>query len=116
MVHDRRALDGGPRSESSRAVAPQVGVGVQTLRVWCNRYGPPGRFAGLGEIRRIHAERLIAAGVQASVGSVDDRHDNALTETVDVFHQAERIHRYRVWLPTIAIEIATLDWITLWDT
>lgn len=45
MVHDRRALDGGPRSESSRAVAPQVGVGVQTLRVWCNRYGPPGPSA-----------------------------------------------------------------------
>lgn len=40
MVYDRQALEGGPRSESIRAVAPQLGVGTETLRIWCNRYGP----------------------------------------------------------------------------
>src|SRR5699024_3251356 len=40
MVYDRQALEGDPRSESIRAVAPQLGVGMETLRIWCNRYGP----------------------------------------------------------------------------
>ena len=43
MVYDRQALEGGPRSESIRAVAPQLGVGMETLRIWCNRYGPAER-------------------------------------------------------------------------
>ena len=40
MVHDRQALEGGPRAQSIRAVAPQLGVGEEHLRIWCNRYGP----------------------------------------------------------------------------
>ena len=40
MVYDRQALQGGPRAQSIRAVAPQLGVGEETLRIWCNRYGP----------------------------------------------------------------------------
>ncbi|ATG53021.1 hypothetical protein CFK38_16975 [Brachybacterium vulturis] len=40
MVHDRQGRVGGPRSQSIRAVAPQLGVGEDTLRIWCNRYGP----------------------------------------------------------------------------
>lgn len=40
MVYDRQAREGGPRSESIRAVAPQLGVGPETLRIWCNRHGP----------------------------------------------------------------------------
>ncbi|MGO0603591.1 IS3 family transposase [Brevibacterium linens] len=40
MVYDRHALEGGPRAQSIRAVAPQLGVGEETLRIWCNRYGP----------------------------------------------------------------------------
>src|SRR5699024_7384069 len=45
MVYDRQALEGGPRSESIRAVAPQLGVGTETLRIWCNRYGQAERAA-----------------------------------------------------------------------
>lgn len=33
MVYDRQALEGGPRSESIRAVASQLGVGMETLRI-----------------------------------------------------------------------------------
>ncbi|TSI11740.1 IS3 family transposase [Brevibacterium aurantiacum] len=40
MVFDRQAREGGPRAASIRAVAPQLGVGAETLRIWCNRYGP----------------------------------------------------------------------------
>lgn len=39
-VYDRQVLEGGPRSESIRAVAPQLGVDMESLRIWCNRYGP----------------------------------------------------------------------------
>ena len=39
MVLERQAAEGGPRSHSIRAIAPQVGVGEETLRMWCNRYG-----------------------------------------------------------------------------
>jgi len=40
LVLERQAVEGGPRSRSIRVIAPQVGVGEETLRLWCNRYGP----------------------------------------------------------------------------
>lgn len=40
LVLERQAVEGGPRSRSIRAIAPQVGIGEETLRLWCNRYGP----------------------------------------------------------------------------
>lgn len=40
---------GHGQAESIRAVAPQVGVDVETQRIWCKRYGSTGLFAGLGE-------------------------------------------------------------------
>ena len=46
MVYDLHALEGGPRSESIRAVAPQLGVGFETLRICCNRYRPTEPSAG----------------------------------------------------------------------
>ncbi|MCT1777149.1 IS3 family transposase [Brachybacterium sp. p3-SID957] len=48
MVYDRQAREGGPRAASIRAVAPQLGVGEETLRIWCNRCGPT-EPAGPGE-------------------------------------------------------------------
>lgn len=39
MVLERQAAQGGPLSHSLRAVAPQLGIGEETLRMWCNRYG-----------------------------------------------------------------------------
>lgn len=38
MVYDRHALEGGPRVQSIRAIATQLGVGEEPLRIWCNRY------------------------------------------------------------------------------
>lgn len=58
MVYDRQALEGGPRSESIRAVAPQLGVGMETLRIWCNRYGPAEPSAGPAESLEEENRRL----------------------------------------------------------
>ena len=63
MVYDRQAREGGPRAASIRAVAPQLGVATETLRIWCNRYGAT-ESAGPGEpleeencrLRRVLAE------------------------------------------------------------
>ena len=38
-------------------------------------------------------ERLSEAGIEASVGSVGDSHDNALAETINGLYKAEVIHR-----------------------
>lgn len=39
MVLERQATQGGPRSHSIRAVAPQLDVSEETLRMWCQRHG-----------------------------------------------------------------------------
>lgn len=40
-----------------------------------------------------YTERLAEAGVEPSVGSVDDSYDNALVETINGVDKAEVIHR-----------------------
>ena len=49
MVQERQAAQGSPRSHSIRAIAPQVRVGEETLRMWCNRHGHEGVPAPAGE-------------------------------------------------------------------
>ena len=39
MVLERQATQGGPRSHSIRAVAPQLDVSEETLGMWCQRHG-----------------------------------------------------------------------------
>lgn len=61
MVMERQATQGGPRSHSIRAIAPQVGVGEETLRMWCNRHGRqaapvPAGESPAEEIRRLKRE------------------------------------------------------------
>ena len=61
MVLERQAAQGGPRSHSIRAIAPQVGVGEETLRMWCHRHGHEAAPAPAGEspseeIRRLKRE------------------------------------------------------------
>lgn len=55
MGCDHPALEGGPCSESIRALAPRLGVGMETLRIWCHRCGP-------AEPRRAHEVLLVRAG------------------------------------------------------
>ena len=57
-----------------------------------------------------YTECLAEAGVEPSVGSVGDSHDNALAETINGLYKAEVIHR-RSWQSREAVELATLEWV-----
>jgi putative transposase len=58
-------------------------------------------------------ERLAAAGVSPSIGTVGDAFDNALAETVIGLFKTELINPNRPWKTVDQVEIATLryvDW------
>ncbi len=58
-----------------------------------------------------YTERLAAAGIERSVGSVGDSYDNALAETVIGLYKAEVIRRRGPWRGIDAVEYATLEWV-----
>jgi putative transposase len=58
-----------------------------------------------------YTERLAAAGIEPSVGSVGDSYDNALAETINGLYKAEVIHRRGPWRTFEAVEFATLEWV-----
>jgi transposase InsO family protein len=58
-----------------------------------------------------YTERLAAAGVAPSVGSVGDAYDNALAESVIGLYKAELIHRRGPWRGFDDVEYATLEWV-----
>ena len=44
-----------------------------------------------------YTERLAAAGIEPSVGSVGDSYDNALAETINGLYKTELVHRQGPW-------------------
>jgi putative transposase len=58
-----------------------------------------------------YTERLAAAGIEPSVGSVGDSYDNALAETINGLYKAEVIHQRGPWRSCEAVEFATLEWV-----
>src|SRR6478672_10058244 len=56
-----------------------------------------------------YTERLAAAGIEPSLGSVGDSYHNALAETVNGLYKAEVIHRRGPWRSVAAVEFATLE-------
>jgi putative transposase len=58
-----------------------------------------------------YTERLAAAGIEPSVGSVGDSYDNALAETINGLYKSEVIHRRGPWRSFEAVEFATLEWV-----
>lgn len=58
-----------------------------------------------------HAERLLDAGIEPSVGSVGDSCDNALAATVIGLFKTEVLHRRGPWRSLEAVEYATLEWV-----
>ena len=58
-----------------------------------------------------YTERLAAAGIEPSVGSVGNSYDNALAETINGLYKAEVIHRRGPWRNFEAVEFATLAWV-----
>ena len=60
--------------------------------------------------------RLTEAGIEPSVGSTGDSYDNALAETINGLYKAELIHRRSPWKSADALELATLDWVSWFNT
>jgi transposase InsO family protein len=58
-----------------------------------------------------YTERLAAAGVERSVGSVGDSYDNALAESVIGLYKTEVIGPQGPWRHAEQVEFATLTWI-----
>ena len=58
-----------------------------------------------------YSDRLIEAGIKASVGSIGDGYDNAMAETINGLFKAEVIHRCGPWRGLDAVEYATLEWV-----
>lgn len=81
LVYERQARQGGPRAASIRVVAPQLGVGQETLRIWCNRYGSTD-FVGPGGLLEEENRRLWRELAQA-------RRAYAILKAASVFFAAE---------------------------
>jgi transposase InsO family protein len=58
-----------------------------------------------------YTERLAAAGVERSVGTVGDSYDNALAESIIGLYKTEVIRRRGPWRGIDAVEYATLEWV-----
>ena len=82
MVYDRQLLEGGPRSESIRAVAPRLGVGTETLSIWCNRYGPAEPPVGL-------AGSLVEKNRRLRRELAESRRANEILKAASVFFARE---------------------------
>jgi putative transposase len=61
-------------------------------------------------------ERLVEAGVDASVGSVGDAYDNALAESQIGLYKTELINPDGPWRDREHVEIETLDWVFWFNT
>ena len=57
-----------------------------------------------------YTERLLEAGIEPSVGSVEDSYDNALAETINGLFKTEVIRRRGPWRNMEAVEFATPEW------
>ena len=63
-----------------------------------------------------YTERLAAAGIEGSVGTVGDSYDNALAESVIGLFKTELIQRQGPWRQLEAVEFATLAWVDWFNT
>jgi putative transposase len=59
--------------------------------------------------------RLLAEGVDASIGTVGDAYDNALMESTIGLYKTELIKRRRVWRDLADVEAATAEWINWYN-
>jgi putative transposase len=63
-----------------------------------------------------YTERLAAAGIEPSVGSVGDSYDNALAESVIGLYKTEVIRGQGPWRHVEAVEFAPLAWVDWFNT
>jgi putative transposase len=71
----------------------------------------PGQYTSIA-----FTERLVEAGVDASVGSVGDAYDNALAESQIGLYKTELINPDGPWRDREHVEIETLDWVFWFNT
>lgn len=58
-----------------------------------------------------YTDRLIEAGLQASIGTVGDSYDNALAESVNGLYKAELVYWEGPWRGVEDLELSTLGWV-----
>ena len=58
-----------------------------------------------------YTERLAAANIDSSVGSVGGSYDNALAETINGLYKTEVIRKRGPWKNIGDVEYATLEWV-----
>ncbi|MBB3053065.1 transposase InsO family protein [Prauserella isguenensis] len=58
-----------------------------------------------------YTERLAAAGIDASIGTVGDSYDNALAETINGLYKTELIKPRKPWRTVEQVELATAEWV-----
>ena len=58
-----------------------------------------------------YSQRLIDAGVKASIGTVGDSYDNALAETLNGLYKAELVYHQGPWRGADDLELATATWV-----
>ena len=63
-----------------------------------------------------YTERLAEAGIDTSVGSVGDSHDNALAESIIGLFKTEVIKVFRPWKSVAQVEWETLKWVDWYNT
>lgn len=63
-----------------------------------------------------YTDRLLAAGIESSVGSRGDAYDNALAETINGLYKAEVIHHLGPWKGLEDVEYATLEWVAWYNS
>lgn len=72
--------------------------------------------AGSQYVSIAFTQRLLDAGIDASVGSVGDAYDNALAETTVGSFKTEMINRYGPWRDVNHVEVATFEWVDFFNT
>jgi putative transposase len=56
-------------------------------------------------------DRLVEAGIDASVGTTGDSYDDALAETINGLYKTELIKPQGPWRTVDQVEVATLEWV-----
>src|SRR3954465_12294996 len=101
----RPAVEGNaPRPDRSERRFRTV-IATSSLKV-LRRPLEPGQYVSIR-----YTERLAAAGIEPSVGSVGDSFDKGSAETINGLYKAEVIHRRGPWRSFEAVEFATLEWV-----
>jgi len=59
---------------------------------------------------------LLVTEQDRAIGARVDGYDNALTETINGLYKAELIHRRGPWQTKAAVEMATLEWVSWFNT